>query len=1266
MKIIIYLGLSCLLLGKASAQVNNGAGIDLSKSFQSPEVAALGRFGEYPVSYFTGQANISVPLYDVSYKDLSIPISLNYSSGGLRPDEHPGWVGLGWTLKAGGMITRKVVGIYDEHPKTTLGSNPTTYTYEIGYYYNCGKLTQSNWSSPQFLEDHLTSVIPEFDCHPDEFIFNFNGYSGAFYITRPYDNGAVEIKIRPNGPYHLKAEINEIKDYIDFDDYITTNSNPPEFQTRRTDRSIYKITITDDNGIKYIFGGTDNSIEFNNNGDLSSAHPQATIANTWYLTEIKSPEGYEIQLNYKRAGRVFIENKQRSLTAYSYTYNVGGNTAILYSSSMGSVSYQGQMENISIIILNPVYLESIVTPKQTLAFTTAQSTQLDYPCFVTSPANPDHDKLTDVTDADLSNHFGGNVSKWQKLTEINIPGLYKIKFNYTESATTRLRLSSIDYSINQVIDRSYGFTYNTMYLPDYLSRKTDHWGFYNGRSYAYSGLDYLTLREPDPAYLQAEMLTKITFPTGGYTEFEYERHDYSKVAQQFPFTAPVDNPGIAGGLRIRRITSTANFNAPAVVKDYFYSTNYVGNGTTSSGILSGNPQYSNTGTRRSAYTTNSWWGGAWSSLSFYFGQIVDNNILPLSDTYGSHVTYSEVTEQISSGYTVYKYTNHDNADYRDEQPALFYTNFDSKWIEEGFTRREAFRGLLTDNIVYDVNKNPVKDIHNDYSLDTETPYFKVLWLYKYLNSYDNVELARILSLLYYTRPPLIKKVTEKTYGAGGNYITTSKEYFYAKDLDPANYNAANDNFKEKLVTYTDSKGQTIYTRYAYPADLSTSYPNNPYTLLINANKVSAVIEKTESLLSGATEYVINAELYPYRSYGDNKIYNDQYFKLDMPGSATVSTKSFTTYDNTGNLSFDPRYALKSQFSFDANGNISTSSPKDNSPIAYLWNYNKEFPVAKVLNANNIYESGTSNNPVTQVSVNEYLSGTKYVDYYYPIEIGSTGNVTFTFSYSNPYISGDNLSQLVMNMNGVSDPSYHNNAMLCAKSNYSTLTCSYSNTYTASNVPPGTYSVKATIVSVVGMDPNYYGYNLSLAYPVNRDRVVMANSNIAYTSFETDDHGNWTGVNNNNINGTTFVPTGTKSYVLMSGQPISKAVTSGSSYIVSYWSTAGPFSVSGSQSIKTGRSINGWIYYEHLVTGVSSVSVSGNGSIDELRLYPSNAQMATYTYDAVNGMTGECDANNRIIYYEYDGSGRLSIIRDQDSKILKKICYSYTGTVISCN
>jgi hypothetical protein len=122
-----------------------------------------------------------------------------------------------------------------------------------------------------------------------------------------------------------------------------------------------------------------------------------------------------------------------------------------------------------------------------------------------------------------------------------------------------------------------------------------------------------------------------------------------------------------------------------------------------------------------------------------------------------------------------------------------------------------------------------------------------------------------------------------------------------------------------------------------------------------------------------------------------------------------------------------------------------------------------------------------------------------------------------------------------------------------------------------------------------------------------------------------------------------------------------SLNAGTTYILSYWSQNGPLTVTNSASVKTGVTIGPWTYYEHQVSGGTSVSLTGTATIDELRLYPKGALMSTFTYNPQVGMTTECDPSNKLVYYTYDTFGRLHMTKDQYGNIVKRYDYEYQAT-----
>lgn len=110
--------------------------------YPSPTASSLGKYADIPVSYHTGVPNISVPLYTINEGDLSLPISLSYHAAGIRVDEISSPIGLGWSLNAGGMISRTVNGGPDE-----------------GYTHTKAITNKAGWGGIRMVIFHLKLII---------------------------------------------------------------------------------------------------------------------------------------------------------------------------------------------------------------------------------------------------------------------------------------------------------------------------------------------------------------------------------------------------------------------------------------------------------------------------------------------------------------------------------------------------------------------------------------------------------------------------------------------------------------------------------------------------------------------------------------------------------------------------------------------------------------------------------------------------------------------------------------------------------------------------------------------------------------------------------------------------------------------------------------------------------------------------------------------------------------------------------------------------
>ncbi|NML36508.1 hypothetical protein HHL17_04800 [Chitinophaga sp. G-6-1-13] len=482
----------------------------------SPTAAAMAKFGEIPVSYYTGVPNISIPLYEVKNNDLFVPISINYHSSGIKVEEEASWVGLGWSLSCGGAISRAVRGKDDLSPSGRGFPDcylPTSIDPTTNLYMTPGSTTQRDYDL-QFLHDVL---MGEEDPEPDVFTFNFNGHSGKFILNkRSSVNQPIEAVLLSQAD--IKIEVR----------YVTASNG-------------YQWTITDESGNKYYFGTPEVSVSNTGMGedewtaDMKSLESvPEEIVSSWYLDKIISPAGAIIQFNYNNltnGGTKRILSRSQTKTHIT-SQNVIGGCVFKMNDFMYFSTYSETRD---------VYLKEVLFPNGKIVFNTSNREDIE-------PARSNAPTYAQKLD---------NVSIYQMAD--NVSSLYK-KYNLSYSyfgfgtyAEKRLRLDSIAESNGTESRSPYKFDYNSTQLPAKDSKSQDHWGYYNGAPnnsvnetkygdhitngtlvppymfysalgdpIEYKGAD----RSPHAGNAAAASLTKITYPTGGNTQFGYSLNDY--------------------------------------------------------------------------------------------------------------------------------------------------------------------------------------------------------------------------------------------------------------------------------------------------------------------------------------------------------------------------------------------------------------------------------------------------------------------------------------------------------------------------------------------------------------------------------------------------------------------------------------------------------------------------------------------------------------------------------------------------------------------
>lgn len=476
--ILLLLGYNYVISQDISNPSNLYVDYNNLKLPETPNGASIGSYGDVQVNPSTGVPGISIPIYTLEIDGVQIPISLTYDASGVKVAELGSAVGLNWKLNAGGGVFRTVQTKPDEDWWLDgKGYIPDSF-YDI--------FDPQNYSHQTQLELYAKNR----DHNPDIFSYNFLGYSGSY--IRDIDGTIAKFK----------------EDQLFIHDHTT---------------------IDDYQGNLYLFGEVETSKNFNktiaNDTDILNVDWQPHDTG-WLLTKIITKNNKQIHFEYKEV------DLEYAIIPVSNTIELSKDC-----------------------ITNP---ENNYVPKKTTTRTDHEYTMKLIEKIKTDGIEIFFDYITDTN---LADEFQ------EKLSSITITDLitgnqkkFILEHGYF-AGDPRLKLEDIyEVDANDNPLPGYSFEYESGSLPAKNTTAQDFFGYSNGKGGATlvhksqtainifdaaGEIGYLNDwagdRSLGESYLKRGVLTKMVYPTGGSTVFDY--------------AANTEGNRYCGGLRVNKITN---------------------------------------------------------------------------------------------------------------------------------------------------------------------------------------------------------------------------------------------------------------------------------------------------------------------------------------------------------------------------------------------------------------------------------------------------------------------------------------------------------------------------------------------------------------------------------------------------------------------------------------------------------------------------------------------------------------------------------------
>lgn len=1203
----------CLLF--FSIKMNAQVGLDQTVIPKSPNTAALDRLDLAPVDLATGGATISYNLYRIKTKSSVIPITLRYHSGGIKVDEIASWVGLGWALDAGGFISRNINGNPDEG--IVIYKQKKYYLYSsilgpINLYDNGSKINAYGL-------DSTVALLFGFDTSnaaKTYFINKFTSLGRSYGTISVRSENTDQMYNLANqtgywGGYnaaYLQAGLNTYP--APYQDIQTSNAdaNSPALPT--TD-NIYTSNLVDPQPDEFNIRipGYSGKFSFNNLG-VPQLNPVDNDVKISLVSHI---------LNNDTVVAPFIDTWMVSTPdgkQYYFGYEPNSTTTV--------AGYTGSRAAYMISPTIEWYLTKIkdVNTKDSITFTYKQAN--------VSTGRKYKEHIYPNTCSALGSSGGGIYESGETKTKFtkncNVAILTKITTNkeivsfYSNSSSLQVLEESPKLDSIIVTDLSTGLTsgrFNLVY--DFFKMS----GKLKLLSFQQQSLDQINIQPPTSFSYYDTAVNSIVFQDR-FISTKSDTVKYTSLAQDYWGYYNNAQKNFNGFLVYPASCSVQVNRKAAWPYMQLGVLNKVVSPTGGQTILEYEP-----------HTAVSYYGST-GNLSYGDTDQFPDNPFTLDTIGGLRIKKMSVIDSIGRTRLIrqYTYTNSDGS----SSGHLNITPSITRRLTQQlcFTTPSVTEYLLLSNF----NKTPVHDYGN------------------------TVNYSRVI---------------EKIIDSSGNSNGFTIHAFYT------DANMADTNY----LSYTHTGSGNMYG--------FNGLGNMPYwqayhskgTNLLNGHEIDQKVYSKDSLLLKKITNVFGLKTYNTYIAGYNFFAKSLDDVCNEIPSAPINYYDCAMIKNPNNY----YYPLSHNYYY----------------IKFYAEYPKTVSLSKTTEVSYTVAGDSLVNVQQQFYESPYhINSTRSLSYNSKGDTLSEVNL-FAFDYAD-IISGDStfkqMKAIYFNPL-ISTTGFKKGLISTAKF------IKYQNFGTASvpAVYPGsiylhragslftptqifganntvTYPVTAYFADNNFVQEESYSFNsagnllqknktsninLSYIWDYNSEFPVAEVSNaksgdIAYSSFESNGNGNWT-IGSSIRDTVTIAVTGSKSYVLSNGSITKSSLTSTKKYHLSYWTKNGSaYNITGTQSGYPiqGKTINGWTFFDHKISGVTSVSVSGSGNIDELRLFPDSSQMISLTYKPLIGLTSECDVNNRITYYEYDGLRRLSVVRDQDRNAVKKICYNYAGQPTNCD